>query len=134
MNLRVYDYGTFAVPATARPRGTNEIHRNGCVSRTTLSRTYEHTMNKNSGTIWRWLALAPALAVLFASMPAVARADDQTPPAVARISVIAGDVVVRRGDSGSDVAANVNAPLMADDYLSTRGDGRAEVQMDATDA
>jgi len=91
-------------------------------------------MNKNSGTIWRWLALLPALAVLFASMPALASADDQTPPAVARMSVISGDVVVRRGDSGSDVAANINAPLMADDYLSTRGDGRAEVQMDASDA
>lgn len=50
--------------------------------------------------------------------------------AVARISVINGDVSVRRGDSGDVVAAAVNAPLMANDALLTSSNGRAEVQLD----
>lgn len=50
--------------------------------------------------------------------------------AVARISVINGDVSVRRGDSGDVVAAVVNAPLMANDAVLTSSNGRAEVQLD----
>jgi len=50
--------------------------------------------------------------------------------AVARISVMNGDVSVRRGDSGDVVAAALNAPLMADDRLLTSTSGRAEVQLD----
>jgi FecR protein len=51
--------------------------------------------------------------------------------AVARISVLNGDVSVRRGDSGDVVAAAVNGPLMADDRLLTSSSGRAEVQLDS---
>ncbi len=51
--------------------------------------------------------------------------------AVARISVLNGDVSVRRGDSGDVVAAALNAPLMADDRLLTSSNGRAEVQLDS---
>jgi FecR protein len=51
--------------------------------------------------------------------------------AVARISVLNGDVSVRRGDSGEVVAAAVNGPLMADDRLLTSSTGRAEVQLDS---
>src|SRR5579862_1527896 len=51
--------------------------------------------------------------------------------AVARISVLNGDVSVRRGDSGDVVAAALNAPLMADDRLLTSSSGRAEVQLDS---
>jgi len=51
--------------------------------------------------------------------------------AVARISVLNGDVSVRRGDSGDVVAAAVNGPLMADDRLLTSSNARAEVQLDA---
>jgi hypothetical protein len=51
--------------------------------------------------------------------------------AVARISVLNGDVSVRRGDSGDVVAAAVNGPLMADDRLLTSSNARAEVQLDS---
>jgi hypothetical protein len=52
--------------------------------------------------------------------------------AVARISVLNGDVSVRRGDSGDVVAAALNAPLMADDRLLTSSSSRAEVQLDSS--
>ncbi len=52
--------------------------------------------------------------------------------AVARISVLNGDVSVRRGDSGEVVAAAQNAPLMADDRLLTTSSSRAEVELDAS--
>jgi hypothetical protein len=51
--------------------------------------------------------------------------------AVARISVLNGDVSVRRGDSGEVVAAALNAPLMADDRVLTASSSRAEVQLDS---
>jgi hypothetical protein len=51
--------------------------------------------------------------------------------AVARISVLNGDVSVRRGDSGDVSAAALNGPLMADDRLLTSSNGRAEVQLDS---
>ena len=62
----------------------------------------------------------------------VAQPDGQyeTGRAVARISVLNGDVSVRRGDSGDVVAAAVNAPLMADDRILTGSSSRAEVQLD----
>ena len=49
---------------------------------------------------------------------------------VARISVINGDVSVRRGDSGDWVAAAINAPLVVDDRITTGSGSRAEVQFD----
>ncbi len=49
---------------------------------------------------------------------------------VARISMMSGDVTVRRGDSGEDVAAEVNAPLVALDHVFTNRDSRAELQFD----
>src|SRR3984885_13037646 len=52
--------------------------------------------------------------------------------AVARISILNGDVSVRRGDSGAVVAAALNAPLMADDRLLTISSSRAEVQLDSS--
>ena len=52
--------------------------------------------------------------------------------AVARISVLNGDVSVRRGDSGDVVAAALNAPLMADDRLLTSSSSRAEVELDSS--
>ena len=50
--------------------------------------------------------------------------------AVARISVLNGDVSVRRGDSGDVVAAGINGPLMADDRVLTGSSSRAEVELD----
>jgi FecR protein len=52
--------------------------------------------------------------------------------AVARISILNGDVSVRRGDSGDVVAAALNAPLMTDDRLLTGSAGRAEVEFDSS--
>jgi len=49
---------------------------------------------------------------------------------VARISVLNGEVSVRRGDSGDVVAGAVNGPLMANDSILTGSSARAEVQLD----
>ncbi len=49
---------------------------------------------------------------------------------VARLSVVQGDVNVRRGDNGELVAAVTNAPIMAQDHLQTSPGSRAEVELD----
>ena len=49
---------------------------------------------------------------------------------VARISLLNGDVSVRRGDSGDSVAAAVNAPLVGQDTLVTGQSSRSEIQFD----
>jgi hypothetical protein len=49
---------------------------------------------------------------------------------VARLSVINGDVSVRRGDSGDWIAAAINAPLMTGDRLFCGPQSRAELQFD----
>jgi len=58
-----------------------------------------------------------------------------TPPGpgrgMARISLMNGEVSVRRGDSGDVSAAAVNAPLGTGDTLLTSSAGRAELQFDA---
>lgn len=56
--------------------------------------------------------------------------DDPT-HGVARISLLNGDVSVRRGDSGDVVAAAINAPLLSQDRLLTASSSRAEIQFDA---
>ena len=50
---------------------------------------------------------------------------------VARISVINGDVVILRGDSGERIAAALNAPLVVGDRLATGPGARAEIQFDS---
>jgi len=57
-------------------------------------------------------------------------ADDQQ-HSVARISVMDGQVSVRRGDTGEWVAGIINAPLLADDHISTGPNSRAEVEFDS---
>ncbi|HEY3444592.1 MAG TPA: DUF6600 domain-containing protein [Paludibaculum sp.] len=49
---------------------------------------------------------------------------------VARLSLLGGEVTVKRGDSGDLVAAAVNAPLLADDHVLTGPGARAEIQFD----
>ncbi|MEI9813365.1 MAG: hypothetical protein WDO18_12300 [Acidobacteriota bacterium] len=49
---------------------------------------------------------------------------------VARLSLLSGDVTVRRGDTGEVVAAELNAPLVALDHVLTGSGSRAEVQLD----
>lgn len=55
---------------------------------------------------------------------------DVAGPPVARISVINGDVSVRRGDNGQTMAAAPNAPIMANDTIATGPGARAEIQFD----
>jgi hypothetical protein len=81
--------------------------------------------------------LAPA-ALLMLAVSAVMSAQDAaaqgpgTPErGVARVSIVNGEVSVRRGDSGDWVAAVVNAPLMVEDRVSTGANSRAEVQFDS---
>lgn len=49
---------------------------------------------------------------------------------VARLSVVQGDVNVRRGDNGDLVAAVMNAPVLAQDHLQTSPGSRAELELD----
>lgn len=56
--------------------------------------------------------------------------DDGPGRGVARISLINGDVSVRRGDSGDWVAAAVNGPMVVYDHLLTGPNSRAEIQFD----
>jgi FecR protein len=49
---------------------------------------------------------------------------------VGRVSLIHGDVSTQRGDSGDWSAAQLNAPLMTGDKISTGDKARAEVQLD----
>jgi len=49
---------------------------------------------------------------------------------VARISLLSGDVAVRRGDSGELVDAELNAPLVSQDHVITEGRSRVEIQFD----
>src|SRR5579864_781045 len=84
-----------------------------------------------------------ALATLAVGQPAPPPdTPDATPPdapdgqydtgrAVARISVINGDVSMRRGDSGDVIAAVVNSPIMAGDAILTTSSSRGEVQLDS---
>ncbi len=77
----------------------------------------------------RWAASATLLTLVLG--PAVRAEDDDGPGrGVARISLISGDVSVRRGDSGDWVAAAVNAPLVVQDRVLTGPGSRAEVQFD----
>src|ERR1051326_4253588 len=63
--------------------------------------------------------------------PAGAQDPDDLKRGVARISLINGEVSVRRGDSGDWVAGVINAPLLTDDRIATGPNSRAEVQFDS---
>ncbi|MGC8794404.1 MAG: DUF6600 domain-containing protein, partial [Bryobacteraceae bacterium] len=76
----------------------------------------------------RWIAL-PFVALLGVAV-AWGQDDDGPGRGVARLSVIAGEVSVRRGDSGDWVAGAVNAPLVVQDAVMTGASSRAEVQFD----
>ncbi len=78
------------------------------------------------------------IALILLSAPCFAQTaqpqDQQDPEdrnhGVARISLLNGDVAVRRGDSGDAVAAAANAPLLVQDAVQTGPASRAEVQFD----
>ncbi len=74
------------------------------------------------------LSAAAASAALFLqASPASAQAYNG---GVAEVSVANGNVGIIRGDSGAQVAAAINAPVVAGDYLSTGPGSSAEVQFD----
>ena len=85
---------------------------------------------------FRFLALTGAALLLFGfGVPARAQADpDDAKRGVARLSVMDGDVTVRRGDSGDWVAGVINAPLMTGDQIATASNARAEIQLDPANA
>jgi hypothetical protein len=66
------------------------------------------------------------------AIPARAQDADDAQRGVARISVMDGQVSVKRGDAGEWVAGVINAPLLADDSISTAPNSRAEVQFDSS--
>jgi hypothetical protein len=82
----------------------------------------------------RWtLSIFAVLGGLAAvSEPAWAQDDSDEGPGrgVARISVLSGDVSVRRGDSGEHTAAAINAPLVVEDRLVTGVNSYGEIQLD----
>lgn len=81
---------------------------------------------------FRLLLLAGALAFVSGG-PARAQvqvSDDQT-RGVARISLMDGEVSVKRGDASDWVAGVINAPLLSADRISTAPNSRAEVQFDS---
>ncbi len=78
-------------------------------------------------------ALAGAIALtatLSTPQPAMAQYTVAGAPGVANVGVVQGDVVIVRGDSGEQVAASINAPLLPGDYISTAGSSRSEIQFD----
>src|ERR1035437_6262864 len=85
---------------------------------------------------FRFFALTGAALLLAGTFtPAVApAAPDDVKRGVARISLMDGDVSVRRGDSGDWVAGVVNAPLLTGDQVATAANSRTEVQLDAANA
>ena len=82
---------------------------------------------------YRLLAFTGAMLALAAiATPLRAQDADDLKRGVGRISMINGDVSVKRGDSGEWVAGIVNAPLMTDDHIATGPNSRAEVQFDSS--
>src|SRR5215469_1423148 len=72
-------------------------------------------------------AASATAAILLQSAPAIAQLYNN---GVADVSFANGNVAIVRGDSGAQVAAAVNAPVVAGDYLSTGPGSSAEVQFD----
>lgn len=78
-----------------------------------------------------WAFTGAVLSVISLVTPVRAQDADDARRGVARISLINGDVSVRRGDSGEWVAGAINAPLLSDDHVATGPNSRTEVEFDA---
>lgn len=76
-------------------------------------------------SMWKVLAVG-----LFFSCFLLAADDDNPEQGVARVSLVNGDVSIRRGDDGDWVSAAVNAPLVVYDHVLSGAGSRAEVQFD----
>src|ERR1041384_7094996 len=84
------------------------------------------------GKIRLWWLTGAVLALAGIVVPAHAQDADDQQRAVARISLMNGEVSVRRGDAAEGGAGVINAPLMTDDRISTAPNSRAEGQFDAS--
>ncbi len=83
------------------------------------------------GTAALLAATVSALGVSTTGTPALAQTYGGGAYAgVANVSVANGYVTIVRGDSGQQVAASINAPLVPGDYIATGDDSDAEVQFD----
>jgi hypothetical protein len=83
---------------------------------------------------FRFVAMAGMVLALAAMVvPARAQDADDLKRGVARLSLINGDVSVRRGEGSEWVAGVINAPLLTDDRVATGATSRTEVQFDAAD-
>lgn len=79
--------------------------------------------------------LVPVLAatgVTAYATPASAQYNGNGNSGVADVSVANGGVVIVRGDSGTQVPAALNAPVVPGDYIATSSGSNAEVQFDGT--
>src|SRR4051812_28534244 len=79
----------------------------------------------------RLLAIA-AIVLAGMALPARAQDPDDLKRGVGRLSLMNGDVSVRRGDNGEWVAGVINAPLLTDDSIATGPNSRTELQFDAS--
>jgi hypothetical protein len=80
----------------------------------------------------RLLLLAGAVVLAAGGVrPAHAQDPDDQTRGVARISLMDGEVSVKRGDASDWVAGVINAPLLSADSISTAPNSRAEVQFDS---
>ena len=87
---------------------------------------------ERTGKFRFWALAGVVLSVASLATPVRAQDPDDARRGVARISLINGEVSVRRGDSGDWVAGVINAPLMTADNIATGANSRAEVQFDAS--
>ncbi len=84
-------------------------------------------MNTSKNLLGAALAALITLAGMLATaLPAAA----QSYNGVANVSLASGNVVIVRGDSGEQVGATINAPLVPGDYITTGSGSDAEVQFD----
>ncbi len=81
--------------------------------------------------IFGWVVSIALAAVLSSGQEATQPPQqDKAQPGVARISMLRGDVSIKRGDSGDWVAATLNTPIMAGDKVSTGQNSLTELQLD----
>ena len=86
--------------------------------------------HKHDADLRPMLAAGLAILALAGTVSAQQQDAEGDTRGVARLSVMGGEVSIRRGDSGDWVAAAVNAPRMAPDRVMTGGNGYAEIQLD----
>ncbi len=75
----------------------------------------------------RWFSFVLTVGLL---APDPILAQDEAGRGVARVSLLAGDISVRRGDTGEWVAAAVNGPVVVGDHVQSGSGSRAELQFD----